>query len=190
MSIEKIPSDYLANNAAWTPINTVGKKVNDVIDELNSITDGDSDGTFENISVTDTSTLDTVVITGEILGPDDTYSVAIGGLIIEDGHLQVNKTAAVQDTSITTGVIVNNRSAFSITTVSSTLATNTSATFTVTSNLVTANSIIMISAATAGTGIPVATVLSKTAGSFDVKLYNSGTAAFNNTIRIDFWVLQ
>jgi hypothetical protein len=60
MAINKIPNTYVNNNAAWVPLRTVAIKVNEVIDGLNEITDGTE--TFENITVTDTATVDTLVV--------------------------------------------------------------------------------------------------------------------------------
>lgn len=106
----------------------------------------------------------------------------------------VTKANVTQGTSITTGVTANG-SAGIITTVSSTLAAETTAEFTVTNSSVSASSVVLVSVAdysgTYGTnGIPVVSVDTIGAGSFKVDLTNThGTNALNGIVKIAYLVV-
>ena len=101
----------------------------------------------------------------------------------------LNKGTVTQKISITNGVTIN-KAAGTITTVSSTIAHDAAASFTVTNSYAKSDSVIVVSAKTAGAGIPVATVDIKTNGSFGITLINAASsAAFNDTISIDFIIV-
>lgn len=192
MAIDKIPNTYVNNNAAWIPLRTVAIKVNEVIDEVNDIIDGEGTETFENITVTDTATIENLGVNDtigvETIDATTIETVTLTALDFETGSFTMNKTSVVQTGSITTTVVAN-RQAFKITTVSSTLAADASATFTCTNSTVTANSVIVLSAYTSGAGQPIASVVSQGAGTFDIKVYNAGGVALDNTIVISAWVV-
>lgn len=114
--------------------------------------------------------------------------VTVDGVLLKDGGAVLAHADVTQLTSITTTVVANGP-AGTVTTVSSTIAADGSETFTVTNSFAVATSKIQLTASTAGTGIPVATVGTKGAGSFTIKLYNAhSSAAFNNTILIDYLI--
>lgn len=103
----------------------------------------------------------------------------------------INKGTVTQGTSITTGVTLN-AVAGTITTVSSTLAADTTATFTVTNSEVTASSIILASLSypTTATGEPVIDRIVPASGSFTITIRNvSAAAALNDVMAISFVVL-
>lgn len=105
------------------------------------------------------------------------------------GILSITKGTVTQASTISTAVVLNKQSG-TITTVSSTLAHDTAATFTLTNSYITASSVIVVSGYTSGTGVLVASVVSRTAGSAVIQVMNAGTtAAFNNTLVVDFVVL-
>ncbi len=185
MAITKISTSFINGAGTWTPVKNALLKINEAIDVINGITAGTSDGTFDTINVTglvDSAATITTASIGVLEVEDFTVDA------VEAGSFTMNKTGVVQTGTITSTVIAN-RQSFSVTTVSSTLATNTSATFTVTNSTVSATSIIVLSASTAGAGIPVASVASVGSGTFNIKLYNAGSASFDNTIVITAWVV-
>ncbi len=83
MAINKISQKYLDNDASWLPLNTVGEKVNEVIDALNDITDGTGTETFENITVTDTASVDTISENTAATG------VTVDGVLLKDSTVLV-----------------------------------------------------------------------------------------------------
>lgn len=134
-------------------------------------------------------------INGDAYADEDTFMLAVGNLLFDSGAgsssvLFTDQGSVTQATNITTGVTLNNRVG-TITTVSSTLAADASAIFTLTNSNITATSRIFLSVtyATAATGMPYATVSSKTAGSAVIELTNVGTAVLNAVVGIDFLVL-
>lgn len=188
MAINKISTSFINGIGTWTPVKKALQKINELIDTVNGITDGEGTETFENIEVTDTATIAT--ITGEnatFSAEVETNSLTAVDFIVS-GNFGTSKTAVTQLTSITTTVVANTASGV-ITTVASTLAADAAATFTVTNDNVTATSVISLTASTQGTGTPVATINSRGSGTFNIKLYNVGSAALNNTVTIDFIVV-
>ena len=109
---------------------------------------------------------------------------------INTSELNVTKSSVTQLTNITTAVTINS-SAGVITTVSSTLASNSSATFTVNNSKVEADSIVLANVCDYdGTGNPVLHINDVAAGSFKIVLRNvSDSAAFNGVLKINFAVL-
>lgn len=100
----------------------------------------------------------------------------------------INKGTVTQATSISTGVTLNTVVG-TITTVSSTLAAAAEQAITLTNSNITADSIVMMSASTAGTGTPAIVKIVPAAGSVTFTLKNvNASAAFNNTILISFVV--
>lgn len=105
-----------------------------------------------------------------------------------NNYSSLNKGAVTQATSISTGVTLN-AVVGTITTVSSTLAAAAEQAITLTNSNITASSIVMMSASTAGTGTPAIVNVKPAAGSVTFTLKNvSATTAFNNTILISFVV--
>jgi hypothetical protein len=107
------------------------------------------------------------------------------------GQIALGKSSVTQLTSITTGVTLN-ASAGVITTVSSTLAADTSATFTITNSNVQASSLVLANVVNySGTqGAPVLRVQNVTGGAFSVVLRNvDDTDALNGIMKIAFIVL-
>lgn len=94
-----------------------------------------------------------------------------------------------QQTNITTGVTAN-ADAGVITTVSATLDDTASASFTLTNSFIKAESVIQLTTGTSGNGLPVAFIVSQTAGSAVIKLRNVGPAALNAAVKIHFAVLN
>jgi len=106
-----------------------------------------------------------------------------------DSFLGINSTVT-QQTAISTAVTINAASG-RITTVSSTLAAGGNAAFTVNNSEVTTDSTILLTVEHPGAGIPVAILDSPPSnGSFDIRLYNVDTNAFNNTLTIHFLVIN
>jgi len=99
-----------------------------------------------------------------------------------------NKGTVTQLTSITTGVTLNTPSGV-ITTVSSTIAAAGEATFTVNNSMVTASSVILLTAQYTGNGNAVVTLDSVAAGSFGVTIANTGSAALNAVVKIHYMVI-
>lgn len=105
-----------------------------------------------------------------------------------NNYSSLNKGTVTQATSISTGVTLN-AVVGTITTVSSTLAAGAEQAITLTNSFITASSIVMMTAATAGTGSPTIVDVTPAAGSVSFILKNvNGTTAFNNTIQISFVV--
>lgn len=104
--------------------------------------------------------------------------------------VSLDKGTVTQTTNITTSVTLN-KAAGVITTVSSTLAANTSATFTVNNSVVKADSVVLGNVVNyGGTGSVTAHVHSVAAGSFSVVLRNvHDSAALNAAVKFAFSVL-
>ncbi len=99
--------------------------------------------------------------------------------------LLLPKTTATATLTPTT-----NGSCGSITTTSLTTAAGAAATITWTNSTITTTSIILFTCFTAGTGIPEPIITAQAAGSATISLRNvSTTAAFNNTVRINFLIV-
>lgn len=182
MSIDKIPNSYVNNNATWTPLKTTAKKVNEIIDIVNGITDGEYD--FTNVEISDTLTVDTI---NEYTAAN---GVAIDGLLIKDSKLSPTIGTITQDTSIVTGVILNTPFGI-ITTVSSTLAASSYTGFTLTNSTILSTSIILVSiVGYQGDGIPSITVHTAFDGSVALRLNNShATEALSQPIKIAYQVI-
>ncbi|HLP51992.1 MAG TPA: hypothetical protein VK154_13985 [Chitinophagales bacterium] len=100
-------------------------------------------------------------------------------------------SSITQMSSITTGVTCN-ADAGVITTVSATIpADDSSEQFTLTNSFIKSDSKILLTAGTAGNGLPYPTIVSQTNGSAVIKLSNiHRQAALNNTVKIHFWILN
>lgn len=150
---------------------------------------------FDNSIVFTVNTTSIVPVDGDLALTIDTINeftsgdgVTVDGVVMKDGGVVVAKANVTQATSITTTVVANGPSG-TITTVSSTIAADASETFTVTNSFATTTSNIQLTARTAGAGIPVPTIGTKSNGSFTIKLYNAhSSSAFNNTILIDYLI--
>ena len=94
-----------------------------------------------------------------------------------------------QLTAITTAVTVNANNGI-ITTVSSTLGAGSNAAFTVNNSKVLATSRILLTAEHPGAGIPILITETIVNGSFNIRIYNLGSAAFNNVINISYLIIN
>lgn len=108
MAINKIPNSYVNNNATWTPLKTVAIKLNETIDVVNDLNDGVVE--FEEITVTDTITTDTIV----------EYTVAAGvtidSLLIKDAGLTASGVATFSNAAgVTTNTITERTAAAGVT---------------------------------------------------------------------------
>ena len=124
----------------------------------------------------------------------DTFALALANMVALPNNaatsdLISDKGTVTQASSITTGVTLSNANGV-VTTVSSTLAADTSANFTITNTKVTTASNIQVSATYAGTqGAVAVNVVSVSSGSFVLKVLNlSSTQALNAAIKINFLV--
>ena len=124
----------------------------------------------------------------------DVFSLALANLVAGPTNSATNdlvndKGTVTQATSITTGVTLSTLNGV-VTTVSSTLAADTSANFTVTNTKVTTASNIQLTAVYAGNqGAVALNVVSVSNGSFVVKVLNlSSTQALNAVIKVNFLV--
>lgn len=101
-----------------------------------------------------------------------------------------NKGTVTQITSVSTPVTLNTASGV-ITTVSQTLLSGGKSTFTVNNSLVTASSVILVSAqyANASNGTPFVVVDSISAGSFSVTVTNPIATAMNALVKIHFFIV-
>jgi hypothetical protein len=199
MTIKKISNKYLNNDSTWTPIKTIGLKVNEIIDSLNSlITTVEnlqqevSSGEFENITVTNTATIANLNLDGSAQINDAT----IGELSVSN-NLNIEKTITLAKGNITqSGSIFNtvtlpfpnNYSSGIITTVFATIAAGDSASFNVVSNLLssTTNTVIL-SVIYGGAGIPVITHSPTFPGAIAIRITNvSTTDALDNILKIHY----
>ena len=138
----------------------------------------------------------------ETLPTDTTNLLAVGAKdpSRDDGYLSLAVNAAplqalydtanvTQITAISTAVTVNANNGI-ITTVSSTLAGSSNAAFTVNNSKVLATSRILLTAEHPGAGIPILITETITNGSFAIRIYNLGSAAFNNVVKISFIIIN
>jgi hypothetical protein len=118
---------------------------------------------------------------------DDGYlSIAVNAAPLQALYDTANVT---QLTAITTAVTVNANNGI-ITTVSSTLGAGSNAAFTVNNSKVLATSRILLTAEHPGAGIPILITETITNGSFAIRIYNLGSAAFNNVVKISFIIIN
>ena len=119
--------------------------------------------------------------------------ITIGGLNLKGGIPQYTKVANVtQITNMTTGV-TSNGAAGQITTVSFTTATTATSTFTVTNSSVLATSYVTVAMVSYGgtiltNGIPIITVSSVSAGSFNISVLNAGANALSGVFVLQYKV--
>lgn len=108
--------------------------------------------------------------------------------LVDKVNTLLDRGTVTQATSITTGVTLNKRSGI-VTTVSSTLAANAEAEFTVNNSFVESDSVIILTGLYNGDSHVSLNVKSVADGSFVVVLANSGSAALNATVGVQFLVL-
>ena len=190
MAIQTIPDSYLNNNAAFTPIKTVGKKVNEVINSLNG--SSTSDVVVNSITTTNQGVIGTTLTVGTGLvvtaGSISSPAISTSGNATVNGNLVLTKSFTSQTTNINTTVPLTTQ-AGTIFTVSSTLAAQASTSFSITYPGITNNSVIMINAFTNGAGIPVAAA-SNSSGTINIRLYNAhATAAFSSVVYINYIIV-
>jgi hypothetical protein len=204
--IRKIPRNYLKNNATHTPIEKTGEKVNEVIDNLNTLNttvealeEEVSSGEFENILVTDTATINTADVVSatigllsvnEIVEQLDGDGVTIESLKIKDGGFEIPLNFVEQETSIIT--TVNTTGSFGIiTTVSSTLAAGTYTGFTMANALIGTDSYVRVTiAGYAGQGMPIVSIQILFSGQAVIKIANAHPSeALNNVLNIGFEII-
>ena len=136
------------------------------------------------------------------LPTDVTNLIAVGAKdpSRDDGYLPLAVNAAplqslydtanvTQLTSTTTDVTVNAHNGI-ITTVSSILSQGQADTFDVLNSTVTAGSKVLLSVEYAGAGTPIVSVVSITAGSFTVKVYNVDSATLDDVVKIHYIILN
>jgi hypothetical protein len=208
MAINKISTSFINGIGAWTPIKTALLKINELIDNANS--GGGNTEIFENITVTDTATIQNIaavaVASDDVL--TDTCSitnsltvstinefvndsgVTIVGLKIKEGGLEAVLSTVTQDTSITTSVATSGHFGI-ITTVSSTLAAGAYTQFTMNNSLIGTDSYVRVTIAEyAGQGIPVVSVQTLLSKQSIIKIGNTHpTEALNNVLKIGFEVI-
>jgi chromosome condensin MukBEF complex kleisin-like MukF subunit len=118
---------------------------------------------------------------------DDGYlSLAVNAAPLQALYNTANVT---QLTSITTAVTVNANNGI-ITTVSSTLAAGFNTVFTVNNSKVLTTSRILITVEYSGTGLPILFTENIVNGSFDINIFNLGSAAFNNVVKVHFMIIN
>ena len=108
--------------------------------------------------------------------------------LVDKVNTLLGRGTVTQATSITTAVTLNKRSGI-VTTVSSTLAANAEAEFTVNNSFVESDSVIILTGLYNGDSHVSLNVKSVADGSFVVVLANSGGAALNATVGVQFLVL-
>jgi hypothetical protein len=108
--------------------------------------------------------------------------------LVDKVNTLLGRGTVTQATSITTAVTLNKRSGI-VTTVSSTLAANAEAEFTVNNSFVESDSVIILTGLYNGDSHVSLNVKSVADGSFVVVLTNSGGAALNATVGVQFLVL-
>lgn len=108
--------------------------------------------------------------------------------LVDKVNTLLGRGTVTQATSITTAVTLNKRSGI-VTTVSSTLAANAEAEFTVNNSFVESDSVIILTGLYNGNSHVSLNVKSVADGSFVVVLANSGGAALNATVGVQFLVL-
>ena len=108
--------------------------------------------------------------------------------LVDKVNTLLGRGTVTQATSITTAVTLNKRSGI-VTTVSSTLAANAEAEFTVNNSFVESDSVVILTGLYNGNSHVSLNVKSVADGSFVVVLANSGSAALNATVGVQFLVL-
>ena len=108
--------------------------------------------------------------------------------LVDKVNTLLGRGTVTQATSITTAVTLNKRSGI-VTTVSSTLAANAEAEFTVNNSFVESDSVVILTGLYNGNSHVSLNVKSVADGSFVVVLANSGGAALNATVGVQFLVL-
>ena len=142
-------------------------------------------GNYRETLPTDTTNL--LAIGAKDPSRDDKYlSLAVNAAPLQALYDTANVT---QLTAITTAVTVNANNGI-ITTVSSTLGAGSNAAFTVNNSKVLATSRILLTAEHPGAGIPILITETIVNGSFNIRIYNLGSAAFNNVINISYLIIN
>ena len=130
---------------------------------------------------------------GIAAGTIDFYSVATLIMSLSASTLTLSTGMSIilpKTTSAATLTPTTNGSCGSITTTSLTTAAGGTQAITWTNSTITTTSIIILTCFTAGTGVPLPLLTAQAAGSATIALRNvSTTAAFNNTIRINFLIV-
>ena len=108
--------------------------------------------------------------------------------LVDKVNTLLGRGTVTQATSITTAVTLNKRSGI-VTTVSSTLAANAEAEFTVNNSFVESDSVVILTGLYNGDSHVSLNVKSVADGSFVVVVSNSGAAALNATVGVQFLVL-
>jgi len=142
-------------------------------------------GNYRTTLPTDTATL--IPVAAKDSSRDDGYlSLAVNAAPLQALYNTANVT---QLTSITTAVTVNANNGI-ITTVSSTLAAGFNTVFTVNNSKVLTTSRILITVEYSGTGLPILFTENIVNGSFDINIFNLGSAAFNNVVKVHFMIIN
>jgi hypothetical protein len=142
-------------------------------------------GNYRATPPTDTASL--IPVAAKDPSRDDGYlSLAVNAAPLQALYDTANVT---QLTAITTAVTVNANNGI-ITTVSSTLGAGSNAAFTVNNSKVLATSRILLTAEHPGAGIPILITETIVNGSFNIRIYNLGSAAFNNVVKISFIIIN
>jgi hypothetical protein len=206
MPIKKIPNSYLNNNAVFTPTRTVGEKVNEVIENLNDLNTTVeelqaevSSGEFENITVTDTATIENAIFNGTV----SINTVGINDATIDEAtvinlnvaeQLTLAKGNATQSTSFATTVSLPtpvNYSSGIITTFTANTAAGATSIFNVGSALLYDTSkVVILTIQYGGAGTPVLNYARTLPDTIVIKITNIHTTdALDNTIKIHYLAL-
>ena len=141
-------------------------------------------GNYRATLPTDTASL--IPVAAKDPSRDDGYlSLAVNAAPLQALYDTANVT---QITAISTAVTVNANNGI-ITTVSSTLGAGSNAAFTVNNSKVLATSRILLTADHPGAGVPILITETIVNGSFAIRIYNVGSAAFNNVVKIHFLIV-
>jgi hypothetical protein len=141
-------------------------------------------GNYRATLPTDTASL--IPVAAKDPSRDDGYlSLAVNAAPLQALYDTANVT---QITAISTAVTVNANNGI-ITTVSSTLGAGSNAAFTVNNSKVLATSRILLTVDHPGAGIPVLITETIVNGSFAIRIYNLGSVAFNNVVKIHFLIV-
>jgi hypothetical protein len=142
-------------------------------------------GNYREVLPTNTNNL-LAIGTTDPLRDDGYLSLAVNAAPLQALYDTANVT---QITAISTAVTVNANNGI-ITTVSSTLGAGSNAAFTVNNSKVLATSRILLTAEHPGAGIPILITETIVNGSFDIRIYNLGSSAFNNVINISYIIIN
>ena len=141
-------------------------------------------GNYRATLPTDTASL--IPVAAKDPSRDDGYlSLAVNAAPLQALYDTANVT---QITAISTAVTVNANNGI-ITTVSSTLGAGSNAAFTVNNSKVLATSRILLTADHPGAGVPILITETIVNGSFAIRIYNLGSVAFNNVVKIHFLIV-